>query len=339
MLTLPLATATMSLVHLPTEIILMIESHLGTKKDLNAPIRISPRFTLMFEDKLYKFNTAQRHEYVISWTIDRDLDGTIRKCLRAGAMITLRDPFKSHLRTSNAHEIMEIIPRHPRAQPLTLAARMGSMVCVRLLLEQSVNANLLHEHYESPIRLAAENGHVKVVKYLLNKHPNAFTGTFKLREALLGAAGQGYLNVKEAAQIILYGGLWNHEEDVVIYALRKGADVNDESLSPTFRFSPDIRANERPDRPRPKLVQAHKTRENVHGIETFDWSVEIPNTMYAALLRGDENLLELIFDHGCDLVRLGPEALGYAILWRGRGLIIRLMEMGVTFTQGPWYGS
>ncbi|KAJ5835711.1 hypothetical protein N7447_001737 [Penicillium robsamsonii] len=339
----------MSLFYLPTEIILMIESYLDTKKDLNALIRSSPLFTLMFEEKLYKTNTAHEHEFVVSWAAHRGLEGTIRKCLKAGAKITVRDRFRSHLRARNAPEIMNVIPRHPKSHPLTSAAGIGSMSCVRLLLKQGVNANLLDEHYETPMRQAAGNGHVKIVKYLLDKQPDAFTGAFKLRRPLHIAAARGHmgvlkalfsfleespqdLTVKEAAQIILYEGLWHCEEDVVRYALGKGADVNSASLTPTLRFAPDIRANEHPHRQRLILVQAHKTREMIDGVETPGWSGEISNTLYAALLGGDENLVKLIFDHGCDLARLGPEALRYAILQRERRPITRLMDMGITFT-------
>ncbi|KAJ5164279.1 uncharacterized protein N7500_006109 [Penicillium coprophilum] len=339
----------MSFVHLPTEIILMIESYLDSKKDLNALIRTSPRFTTMFGEKLYKANTAHEHNYVILWAAKRGLDGTIRKCIKAGAKITLRDRFRSHLRNTNAPEIMNVIPRHPKSHPLTVAAEIGSMSCVRLLLNQGVNPNILDEHYETPMRQAAGNGHVHIVQYLLGRYEGAFVGAFKLRRPLHLAAARGHMDVlkalfsflqrprqflavKEAAQIILYEGLWHCKEDVVKYALQNGADVNDESLTPTLRFAPDVCANELPHRPRPRLLQAHKTRERIQGIETPGWSAEISNTLYAALIGGDENLLRLIFDHGCDLARLGPEALRYAILRREHRLISQLMGMGITFT-------
>ncbi|KAJ5383777.1 hypothetical protein N7517_001688 [Penicillium concentricum] len=286
----------MSLVHLPAEIILMIESHLDSKKDLNALIRTSPHFALMFEGKLYKTNTAHQHVFVISWAAHRGLAGTIHKCLKAGAKLTLRDRFRSHLRARNAPEIMNIIPRHPRSHPLTAAAAIGSMSCVRLLLKQGVNPNLLDEYYETPMRQAAGNGHVNVVKHLLDKYPDSFTGAFKLRRPLHFAAARGHmdvlkalssfleqspqqLTVKESAQIILYEGLWHRHEDVVRYALRKGADVNNESLTPTLRFAPDIRSGERPDRPRTRLVQAHKTIEKINGVKTPGWSGEISNPL------------------------------------------------------------
>ncbi|KAJ5189356.1 hypothetical protein N7491_005690 [Penicillium cf. griseofulvum] len=338
----------MSLVRLPTELILMIESNLDSKKDLNALIRTSPRFTLMFEDKLYKTNTAHQHAYIILWAAQRGLAGTIRKCLKAGAKVPLRDRFRSHLRDRNAPEAMNVLPRHPKPHPLTVAAEIGSLPCVRLLICQGVNPNLLDENYESPMRQAAGNGHVKVVKYLL-KDADAFTGAFKLRRPLKFAAARGHLDVlkvlfsfldqaprlltvKDAAQIILYEGLWHCHEDVVKFALSKGADVNDESLNPTLRFAPDLRADEHPDRPRPRLLQGHKKTEIIDGVSTPGWSGEVSNPLYAALIGGDEKLVRLIFDHRCDLNQLGPDAIRYAILKRDRELITKLMDMGIIYT-------
>ncbi|KAF4764576.1 hypothetical protein N7455_009781 [Penicillium solitum] len=75
----------MSLLQLHTEFILMIESNLDSPKDLNALIRTSPRFTLMFDDKLYKNRTTHEHAYIILWAAKRGLDGTICKCLNVGA--------------------------------------------------------------------------------------------------------------------------------------------------------------------------------------------------------------------------------------------------------------
>ncbi|CAI7630285.1 unnamed protein product [Penicillium palitans] len=275
----------MSLVNLPTELILMIESNLDSPKDLNSLIRTSPRFALVFDDKLYKNRTAHEHAYIILWAAKRGLDGTIRKCLNAGAKITRRDRFRSHLADRDAPEVLNIIPRHPKSHPLTAAAEIGSLSRVRLLLNQGVDPNLLDDHYETPMRQAAGNGHVHVVELLLSHDEAAFTGAFKLRRPLKLAAACGHLpvlkalvsflerddrnlTVKDAAQIILYEGLWHRKENVITHALDKGADVNNDNSEFVLRFAPDLRPDELPERSRPKLLQTHKIGANIRGIIT-----------------------------------------------------------------------
>ncbi|KAJ5796265.1 uncharacterized protein N7518_004805 [Penicillium psychrosexuale] len=322
----------MSLDILPTELILMIEKNLHSQKDRNALIRTSARFALMFDEKLYKSCSAQEHSYIILWAAKRGLEGTIRKCLKAGAKIPRRDRFRSHLIDRDAPESLSVIPRHPKSHPLTAAAEFGSLSCVNLFLEKGVNPNLLDEHYETPLRQAAGNGHVNVVELLLSSDALAFTGAFKLRRPLKIAAARGHLpvlkalfsflgsadrnlTVKDAAQIILYEGLWHSKESVVRYALEQGADVNDENSEFVLR-----------------LVQGHKIGVTVRGIPTAGWSNLIPNTLHAALVGGARRLVDLVLASGYDITQIGP-ILRYAVLRRENVLISKLMNMGVNITS------
>lgn len=70
------------------------------------------------------------------------------------------------------------------------------------------------------------------------------------------------LTVKGAAQIILYEGLWYRKENLVTYALEKGADVNNDTEF-VVRFAPDLRPDKFPERPWPKLLQGHKIGLNI----------------------------------------------------------------------------
>lgn len=346
----------MSLDLLPTELILMIESNLETLRDRNSLICTSPRFALIFEDKLYQNRTAHEHAYIILWAAKRGLDGTIRKCLKAGAKIALRDRFRSHLSDTNDPERLGVIPRHPKSHPLTAAAEIGSISCVRLFLKAGVNPNLLDEHYETPMRQAAGNGHVNVVKLLLaSRHGSEFYGAFKLRRPLKLAAARGHLpvlealfsfleradrvlTVKDAAQIILYEGLWHCKENVVRYALEKGADVNDHNEEFVLRFAPDLRPEVPPESPRPKLIQAHKSGMTIRGTNTPGWSAHTPNTLHAALIGGDMDLVQLILDHGFDISQIRP-ILQYAVFQRESRFITMLMKMGVTITSNMLHES
>ncbi|KAJ5959548.1 uncharacterized protein N7479_006698 [Penicillium vulpinum] len=354
----------MSLALLPTELILMIEENLERQRDRNAFIRTTPRFALIFDDQLYKHNTAHQNAWIILWAAKRGLDSTIRKCLRAGAKITRRDRFRSHLRDIDAPEALNVVPRHPKPHPLVAAAEIGSVACIKLILEKGVYPNLLDEYYETPMRQAAANGHVDVVKLLLEKDPAVFTGAFKLRRPIKIAAARGHLHVlkvlfsflrrgdrhitvKEAAQIIMYEGLWHRHANVMEYAFKKGADPNDKSQEPTLQFSSDLRPDELPERPQVRLVQSHKSIEFIRGISTPGWSAHLSNSLHAVLLGGDADLLKLMLDRRCDVKKLGYEALEYAILNKDKKVIFQLMDMGISYIPrlqagysadepGPW---
>ncbi|OQE81426.1 hypothetical protein PENNAL_c0041G09444 [Penicillium nalgiovense] len=346
----------MSLVHLPTELLLMIESHLHARRDRNAFTRICPRFNLIFEDKLYQGCTPQIRDWIILWAAQKGLDGTIRKCLRAGAKIIRRDRFRSHLKDRDAPDALNVIPRNPKPHPLTIAAEAGSLSCVSLLLAKGVNPNLLDEHYETPMRQAAGNGHVDIVQLLLDSDPDAFTGAYKLRRPLKYAAARGQLpvlktlfaflkdddrnlTVKDAAQIILYEGLWHCEEGVVRYALEQGADVNDEDPQFAFRFAPDLRPEDYALRPRIKLVQSYKMGVAIGGVLTPGWSTPTPNTLHAAIIGGETSLIELILDQGFDIAAHSGPVLRYAVYRRDAAVISKLMKLGVTVTATMLYDA
>ncbi|CAG7998884.1 unnamed protein product [Penicillium nalgiovense] len=336
-LTLPLVTATMSLVHLPTELLLMIESHLHARRDRNAFTRICPRFNLIFEDKLYQGCTPQIRDWIILWAAQKGLDGTIRKCLRAGAKIIRRDRFRSHLKDRDAPDALNVIPRNPKPHPLTIAAEAGSLSCVSLLLAKGVNPNLLDEHYETPMRQAAGNGHVDIVQLLLDSDPDAFTGAYKLRRPLKMMIEISLSKTRHRSSCTR--GLWHCEEGVVRYALEQGADVNDEDPQFAFRFAPDLRPEDYALRPRIKLVQSYKMGVAIGGVLTPGWSTPTPNTLHAAIIGGETSLIELILDQGFDIAAHSGPVLRYAVYRRDAAVISKLMKLGVTVTATMLYDA
>ncbi|KAJ5773219.1 hypothetical protein N7457_008115 [Penicillium paradoxum] len=337
----------MSFVLLPTELILVIEKNLDSKRDLNALICTSRRFAFLFDGKLYKTNSKNDNLRIILWAASHDMEGTICKFLEAGATISRRDRFKSYLRPRDSPDELDLIPRRPVSHPLTAAAEAGSLSCVRFLLQYGVDPNFLDDLYETPMRQAAGNGHVDIMTLLLSQPGDPFIGSFKLRRPLKYAAARGQmraleilfdylesgdrgLSIKEAAHTILYEGLWHCNVDIVDFAFKNGADVNDPMPNAGLRFVSDIGPEEVPTRPRPRLVQKDKFGRVIHGSYTRGWVFDAPNALYAAIVGKNPALLTLVLSKGIDMSRRGADALGFAIIERNLPMIVTLIELGVT---------
>ena len=56
--------------------------------------------------------------------------------------------------------------------PLICAAHEGHLEVVRLLLERGVNIDVIDEDGKTPLMHAAENGYLNVVEFLLEKRAN-----------------------------------------------------------------------------------------------------------------------------------------------------------------------
>jgi ankyrin repeat protein len=49
------------------------------------------------------------------------------------------------------------------------AARKGDLEKVRSLVEQGINKEAIFQHGKTPLHVAAEGGHLKIVQYLVSK--------------------------------------------------------------------------------------------------------------------------------------------------------------------------
>ncbi len=102
-------------------------------------IRICPRFTLIFEDKLYRDSPPHLRDRIIIWAAQGGFAGTIRKCLRAGSKICYDETkIQSLMRIAMPRRLNVHGAQSPHP---AVAAEAGSLSYVKHLAK-GVNANL-----------------------------------------------------------------------------------------------------------------------------------------------------------------------------------------------------
>lgn len=85
-------------------------------------------------------------------------EAEIKKLLKQGANI-------------NAGKYIKVDDKSVYRTPLSLASQVGNLNLVILLLQEGA---MIHEGYEEALRLAAENGYVEIVSYLLDNGATSF---------------------------------------------------------------------------------------------------------------------------------------------------------------------
>jgi hypothetical protein len=308
----------MVLENLPMEIVLCIAKNLTKLKDVNAIVCTHPRLMNQLDDELYKRDAkADDGGAAALWAAEKRQVGTLRKAVIAGAQIPKSDRFNTQVKPSDFVESLTPIPRFPKAHPIIAAAISGSKSCIRYLIRYGVYPNFLDDRFTTPIQAAAARGKVGVVKMLLTEHPEVFRGAFTLRRSLKAAAqwghmevvhiifsylesplSGGHLPIKLAAQIVLYEALWHDQPEIVLYALWKGAAVNEMNCEATLWFAADVAPWERVSRERRTLRQEHKAKRRILGQWVCSWREYDPDVMDAALTGCNCALVGLIIQAG-----------------------------------------
>lgn len=100
--------------------------------------------------------------------------------------------------------------------PLHCAAQYGHTRVVRLLLEELTDPTMRNNKFETPLDLAALYGRLDVVKLLLSAHPNLLSCNTKKHTPLHLASRNGHLPVVE---VLLDAGMdINYEVRVILTA-------------------------------------------------------------------------------------------------------------------------
>jgi len=130
------------------------------------------------------------------------------------------------------------------AVPIHDAARRGDLERVRALLNDDPGViNSKDENWMTPLHMAAEQGHVNVVTFLLSNKAEVSTANIVNSTALHSAAEKGHANIVEllltsgacvnlrTSKTPLHVAAGANQKNVVELLLAKGADVNARDVS------------------------------------------------------------------------------------------------------------
>ncbi|RLL98914.1 hypothetical protein CFD26_105952 [Aspergillus turcosus] len=178
----------MSLLDLPTEVLIMTADALQNTRDINALAQTSRALYSYTNYILYKSDVQNENGKALIWAAQHNKLATAKKSLQAG---------------------VKTLKQWPR-EPLVSALQHGHGAMVRLLLDEGVDPDeTLFEYYymeTTALNIAASNGHNAIVKLLIEK----------------GAR----VNLKMASGHPLVNAVTNNRKTVVRLLLEQGADPN-----------------------------------------------------------------------------------------------------------------
>lgn len=167
--------------NLPNELLRLIAGFLKFEYDINSLARANTRLYLLLNPTLYQHNVRYSNSSALEWAAENGHEATARKAQEAGA-------------SPNCD--------YGGWKPLDLAVVDGHDALVRLFLEQSVNPNPNPEDPQqdsamrSPLVLAARNGFESVVRLLLEHGAIADRPVMgKNQTPLSVAAEEGHLGI------------------------------------------------------------------------------------------------------------------------------------------------
>lgn len=139
----------MSLLHLPTELILLLVEFPKADKDINSLSRTNGRLYNFLNRYLSRHNSEKSGNSALLWAANHGNETTADMCINKGSTNTVTD--------------------NTGQTPLSWAARNGHETVVKLLLNtEKVDVDSRDLFDQTPSYWAARNGHEAIVKLLLS---------------------------------------------------------------------------------------------------------------------------------------------------------------------------
>jgi ankyrin repeat protein len=157
----------MTQIDLPNEILFMIAEHLPNHASISALMRTDCRRYHLLREYLYDQISGNEKNNILNWAAKKGLENTVREMIRRGGDFLLDTPL--HLDSTSSK------PRTRQWLCVAVdnAAENGHAKIVRLLLERQPSAlNSRSGYNDSPLRKAAANGHSETVQVLLKHSAN-----------------------------------------------------------------------------------------------------------------------------------------------------------------------
>ena len=210
---------------LPTELLTEISSHMDRERDMNSLSRVSRRFHDIFDDELYTHNIAQKGSSGLFWAAEHGVEATARKMLRHGALVEGKpesdpraDPSGStplHLAANvEAEPDSDSCVLAPGSTPLHLAAVNGHLGMVKLLLDAGADPMARDSNRSTPLFYALLGKREEVARTIANCTKDV-PGRFEISD-----------NSITALHTACVRGMWGIAREF----LEQGANVNAEDL-------------------------------------------------------------------------------------------------------------
>lgn len=215
----------MSLLHLPTEVQLLVANLLEEERDINSLARINREFYSLLNPYLYRRNLLNSRRSALLWAASRGREATVRICVSEAANIGTIDYILPLFRAAKfGHEgVVKLLLETGRVDvdskdffrrtPLPIAVLREHEAVVKLLLATGrVNVDSKDTDDRTPLSFAAGGGRKAVVKLLLETRRVDINSKCSLGRTPLSWAA-----------------FWGHEAVVRLLLETEGLDVDSNS--------------------------------------------------------------------------------------------------------------
>ncbi|KAK6820333.1 hypothetical protein RU639_007476 [Aspergillus parasiticus] len=315
----------MSLLGLPTELLLLIIRNLVSDKDISAFVQINSFLYDSLSDYLYQNNALRHNGSALLWAAEHGVPQAALRSLRNGGHIerrTLSCHTPLSLATGNGNEeLVRILLAHgadinhlyyspgsvlPDKTALMKAASAGHDVIVQLLLDHGAPIDWGPKHGKNPLRLAVEAGHLSTVKLLLTRGANPRLPKSNLGDTPLAAAVcHGYpeivdLLIQNGANVrhqnrngntLLSDAVEKQHWETAKVLLKNGVKVDKKDSCSLTALNNAARSN--------NIAGARLLIEHGAQVNTDSWLGETP--LFAAARRGYEDMAKLLINNGADI--------------------------------------
>ncbi|KAK5800940.1 hypothetical protein VI817_003152 [Penicillium citrinum] len=193
---------------LPDELILQIVLF-SSESSLAALARTNRHLQQVCTSSLYRHNVLHNNSSALEWAARSGRLETLQKALNAGASLPKKQP-SGESREEDPRTIQFGIERphkfHDfRPHPISLAAQAGHLHIVRYMIDRGVSPNIRNPEWFTLLALAAIHGHVSLTEYLLHVGARQDIRSFVNLRPMGLAAFQGHADIVELLLSALRG--------------------------------------------------------------------------------------------------------------------------------------
>ncbi|KAB8231580.1 ankyrin repeat domain-containing protein [Aspergillus alliaceus] len=165
----------MSLLLLPTELILIIAGSLGAQRDINALCQANKYLYDLLVTHLYRFHVLNHDSSALQWAAKHGLVSTVKRLVEAGADLHEEKEGRKVPIPSLGRWTKWALYPPPDTPLMIVAAQHGQDSMIDYLLEQGLDPNVVCDTGDTPLSLVAKQGSISIAQKLLAKGATADT--------------------------------------------------------------------------------------------------------------------------------------------------------------------